>query len=1041
MPFVKMPHSVTLPPLRGDEADDHWRTWTRQPGEGGVLHVSAVAAATPEAIPANLQAAGADNLPPPYVSAAGTISSKIQLRDYQEQAIEAVDLAWRQGRKAPLIVLPTGTGKTIVSAMMMNNLFSMRGGRSLFLAHRRELLDQTSDKIRLVGGCTVGIVQGKRNQMDRDVTIGSIQTLGHKSGKRLAKLIEQGPYAMVACDEAHHAVSPQWERVIKALREAYPEILMFGMTATPGRADGVALDRVFDTVAFERNLMDMVAAGWLVPPRGFRVKIDVDLDKVASRNGDFVSSQLSKVMNTPRVNEAVVRAWQEYGHDRKTLVFAVDVEHAHALASTFRDAGYSAEAVDGKTKDKERAAILKRFRERQTKLLINCFDAETELLTKRGWVGIDNIDPLDVTAAMDPASGELRWEPIRRIVKRPRAAGERMMHIKNQRLDIRVTEGHRMVFAKSHLKKWCVSTAAELSERTSVTRLPMAAHGSFPGADLSSAECMFLGLFVADGHLEKNGRGVSISQSEVHLETCDAIERVLTMCCFDWKMSRSSKPAPGSHHLTRTYRIPLGTIGGQLSRRGVSRLLPLLTKSVGGESFDAMTPDQFWAFLWGLWLGDGTKEWTRNHKRPRSYDVWNTDKTLLDDVQAMAVTRGFAANIVGPMDNGPLATKPIYRMRVRPRDCQITNVKNRPVFNFEEGWKPEEVWCITNATGTVIARRNGKAFVSGQCEVLTEGYDDPSTEAILFARPTQSQGLFIQCLGRGLRLWPGKTECLAIDCVGNSDRHQPVQLASLAGFDPNEAKGRGGEGGDGEEPEEEETPEVMDAKIRGHEVSLTGRASASRYKWRETSLGFVLHIPRIGYYLVAWSDTKRTRCTIRFFDQRPGRRDDPPRDVLTEPIGFEMAYGMVEAEMDRFFNARGGRHARSSSSEFKDKDEHVPAASFTDLNDGLTEDMFLEDTMLKDAKWREQPMSVKQGALLAKLGVKKKSLPETMGEASDLINILQVQKDAKMRVPATAKQLAYLRINGLNVPPNMTKGAAAKLIFRHRKGYIPGRDS
>ena len=81
-------------------------------------------------------------------------------------------------------------------------------------------------------------------------------------------------------------------------------------------------------------------------------------------------------------------------------------------------------------------------------------------------------------------------------------------------------------------------------------------------------------------------------------------------------------------------------------------------------------------------------------------------------------------------------------------------------------------------------------------------------------------------------------------------------------------------------------------------------------------------------------------------------------------------------------------------------------------------------------------MSAKQGALLVKLGVKQGSLPDKMGEASDLISILQVQKDAKMRVPATAKQLGYLRVNGFPVPVGMTKGAAAKIIFRHRKGFL-----
>jgi len=685
-----MPDSVRLPPMRTDVDADFWHTWTQQPGDGDILHVGLVGSAAAVARPDGMQTPRVDRLPQKrHMPVSVGTNSPLTLRDYQTEAIEAIRRSWDSGKKSPLLVLPTGVGKTIVAAVMMGNFIDLERRRSLFLAHRRELLDQTAAKMRLVSNCRVGIVQGKRNELGRDITIGSIQTLGHHSGARLETVLAEGPYDFVVFDEAHHAVSAQWRRVLQALRDHNPNMLLLGMTATPGRSDGTALDQVFDDVAYERNLLDMIEGGWLVPPRGFRVTLDVDLDRVATRNGDFVSSQLSKVMNTPHVNEAVVRAWQEYGHDRKTLVFAVDVAHALSLRDCFRDAGYTAEAVEGKTKKKERDTILRNFRDGKTKLLVNC-------------------------------------------------------------------------------------------------------------------------------------------------------------------------------------------------------------------------------------------------------------------------------------------------------------------------------------------------------EVLTEGYDDPSTEAVLFARPTQSQSLYIQSLGRGLRLWPGKTECLAIDCVGNSDRHKPVQLASLAGFDPeNAATGRGLDGEE-EEGDGADDPEVIGADIRGEEVSLTGRTSSARYRWRETSLGFVLHIPRVGYYLVAWNDTHRTKCTIRFFDQRPGRRDDPPRDVLTEPIGFEMAYGLVESEMDRFFNARG----RRKGPEHRETDDFVPDVSFVDLEDGLHEDMFLEQTMLRDAAWRENPMSAKQGALLVKLGVKQGSLPDKMGEASDLISILQVQKDAKMRVPATAKQLGYLRVNGFPVPVGMTKGAAAKIIFRHRKGFL-----
>lgn len=662
--------------------------WTKQPG-GGFVHVSVRGPIEMTDEMAETMAVAEKNEISPYKLADVGSDGAIKLRDYQNDALAALDNAWQEGKKAPLIVLPCGAGKTIVAAQSMNRLFQTRGTRSLFLAHRKELLDQTAEKIRLVSPrMRVGIVQANRNEMGRDVTIASIQTLGHHTGRRLETVIENGPYGLVICDEAHRAVSPQWMHVLNTLKERYPEILLYGMTATPGRADGVALDRVFDDVCFYRSLQNMIDLGHLVPPKGYKVTLDIDLDTIETHKGDFVQKQLSQLMNTPSVVRAVVRAWCEFGHDRKTVVFAVDIAHAHALAQEFCDAGYKAEAVDSKTKKSERAAIFKRYRSGETKLL-----------------------------------------------------------------------------------------------------------------------------------------------------------------------------------------------------------------------------------------------------------------------------------------------------------CQ--------------------------------------------CEIAVEGYDDPSVEAILQARPTKSQTLYVQSVGRGLRPYPAKTECIVIDCVGNSERHSIMQLASLSGFDPERALH--GAAGDGKEPEVgDETPEVIGAEISGEEFELTHRANQrSRYTWRQASLGWILQIPRIGYYLVAWHDRQHTKSIIRFYDQRPGRRDDPPRDVMKDPVSFEIAYQMVEAECDRIFNARMYRKTAEFQSE-DTIDDLPPEINFVDIDEGLDEEIHIPEAfMLKDAKWRNNKASAKQLGLLKKLGVKEKTMPDKAGEASDLIAILQVERDAKMRLPPTQKQVAYLRLNGLGSAK--TKGAAGRKIWQHRK--------
>jgi len=277
------------------------------------------------------------------------------------------------------------------------------------------------------------------------------------------------------------------------------------------------------------------------------------------------------------------------------------------------------------------------------------------------------------------------------------------------------------------------------------------------------------------------------------------------------------------------------------------------------------------------------------------------------------------------------------------------------------------------------------------------------------------------------------SNCIVIDCVGNSAKHQPVQLASLAGFDPERklggGKGFGEEQDDIDEPEEQR--EVTGAKVGdATEVVFNARKPKSQYQWRETTLGWILQIPRVAYYLVAWSDKAKHMATIRFFDQRSGRKHEPPREITRQPVEFDMAYGLVESEMDRLFRARERRRDDAKGPE----DDDQPVASFVDLDEGVDEDVVVpEELMLKDAAWRNKATSPKQREMLLSLGVKEKTMPGTSGEASDLITIMRVERDMKMRLPATVKQIGYLRYHRLPIGESLTKGMAAKMIWTHRK--------
>jgi superfamily II DNA or RNA helicase len=380
VPVVTVPEIVWLTPLR---LLDH-PPWTRQPdGEelfvGDLMEPSEDAEASVSLAVREMAA---------FESGAPRIDGR-KLRPYQEECVEAVFAAWKSGKKAPLIVMATGGGKSIVAAEIMRRLRAENlgfGYRIWFLAHRRELIDQIYRLVKLIAPeATCGIVQGARNDVGKFVTIASIDTLAGRrrfddatSGRNQnVPSITARPPDLVICDEAHHAVSNTWKNVIGWVREANPNALLLGMTATPARFDGTALDDVFDCIAYERNAFQLIADGYLVPPVGFRVNLNIDLDVIPTESGEFKKAPLSKVMNQPAVNQAVVEGYQRYGNGRKLLTFCVDVAHARDLAQQFRSMGIASQHVDGTMKDADRAAVLLAFAEGKIRILTSC-DVITE---------------------------------------------------------------------------------------------------------------------------------------------------------------------------------------------------------------------------------------------------------------------------------------------------------------------------------------------------------------------------------------------------------------------------------------------------------------------------------------------------------------------------------------------------------------------------------------------------------------------------------------------------------------------------------------
>lgn len=297
----------------------------------------------------------------------------MQDRPYQSLAEEATIKEYDKGIRRMLHVMATGTGKTIVIGKLFEKLRSRLPGQMLVVAHTEELVEQNREKIQDINPTLkVGKeMAGAYADIDSDIFSASVQTLGRKGTKRVERF-NWSKIDKVVIDEAHHATTDGYNRILNCAGSLANDTskLLLGVTATPNRPDGSPLSDVFEKVAFVYSMRDAIRDGWLVDIKGWRVKTDTSLDGVGHSEGDFVSSELARTVNTPGRNLQIVETWMTKGENRQTLAFTVDIQHAKDLATTFEDAGIPSAAIWGD--DPDRAEKLRLHREGKIRVLCNC---------------------------------------------------------------------------------------------------------------------------------------------------------------------------------------------------------------------------------------------------------------------------------------------------------------------------------------------------------------------------------------------------------------------------------------------------------------------------------------------------------------------------------------------------------------------------------------------------------------------------------------------------------------------------------------------
>ncbi len=300
---------------------------------------------------------------------ARSTSRPFKLRPYQKAAVNSVVSRYREDKqRRMLLYLPTGAGKTVIATFIIKALRSMSGFRRvLFVAHRREILDQTAHTLKLhLPRLKVEIEQGDRTSCgDADITVASVQSLVRRKERYDPKTFD-----LIICDECHRALAPSWEDVIGYFwAHVDKQALLLGMTATPRRSDGESALEVFGQIAFEVSRTDLEDLGFLVRMQYFTVRSDLQLSRVKLSGGDFQVGALSALMDTPQHRAMAIKAWSEQGTGKRTIAFCASVEHAQHLSEDFQALGIAAAMIDGKTKDRGR--LLQRFRSGEIRVLTN----------------------------------------------------------------------------------------------------------------------------------------------------------------------------------------------------------------------------------------------------------------------------------------------------------------------------------------------------------------------------------------------------------------------------------------------------------------------------------------------------------------------------------------------------------------------------------------------------------------------------------------------------------------------------------------------
>lgn len=292
----------------------------------------------------------------------------IELFDYQAQAVADLRQAYRAGYRAPLLVMPTGAGKTVCFTFMCQQAVA-KGLRVLILVHRRELVQQVSAALDRWAVLHGRITAGEK-PTDLPVQVAMVQTLA-----RRLRHDDEGRYRfdLVIIDEAHHGIrESSWGRVLAHNAEAR----LLGVTATPCRLDGNGLGRhaggCFDHLVIGPSVAELIEQGRLARPVVYAPAKALDLRGVAKRGGDYAMGALAARMDQRALTGDAVTHYRQLCAGLPSIAFCITREHAAHVCEDFQAGGFQSAMLTGETPDKTRAEMIRDLGTGALQVLVSC---------------------------------------------------------------------------------------------------------------------------------------------------------------------------------------------------------------------------------------------------------------------------------------------------------------------------------------------------------------------------------------------------------------------------------------------------------------------------------------------------------------------------------------------------------------------------------------------------------------------------------------------------------------------------------------------